>query len=271
MERSELEKLMDRYKKEMLEFSRKNGGKYAPPGGTNSSESDRAEENMERALENGEAFERDRSNPLGTPEPEAMPEEMPPEEQAVPAQTNPPIESVVMNDGAVDVSKYLRENCAKVASDPNATAEQKARCRDIGDFLSVNSESGTMRVETFAGDRAFGVGSSRVVIFLPLKSGNVAVFDGITDINGNTGAISLPAPPKEIGLTPQKNGSTVLPYSVYSVYVEHPGYVRAIFTNVPVFSGIESIQPVRMLAKSEGTQEPAPIVVDQSNRNQLQG
>ena len=176
-----------------------------------------------------------------------------------------------MNDGAVDVSKYLRENCAKVASDPNATAEQKARCRDIGDFLSVNSEKGTMRVETFAGDRAFGVGSSRVVIFLPLKSGNVAVFDGITDINGNTGDISLPAPPKEIGLTPQKNGSTVLPYSVYSVYVEHPGYVRAIFTNVPVFSGIESIQPVRMLAKSEGTQEPAPIVVDQSNRNQLQG
>ena len=39
--------------------------------------------------------------------------------------------------------------------------------------------------------------------------------------------------------------------------------------NVPVFSGTESVQPVAMLAKAAGAQEPDPIVVDQSERNSL--
>ena len=108
------------------------------------------------------------------------------------------------------------------------------------------------------------------MVFVELPSGNVAVFDGLTDNDGNTVSIKLPAPPVELSQTPQTGNNPRLPYAVYSVYVEHPGFVRAVYTNVPVFSGIESIQPVRMLAKTEGVNEPEPIMVDEKNRSSLQ-
>ena len=55
-----------------------------------------------------------------------------------------------------------------------------------------------------------------------------------------------------------------MPYAVYTVYVEHPSFVRSIFSNVPVFSGVESIQPVEMLAKVEGLNEPEPIIINEA-------
>ena len=95
----------------------------------------------------------------------------------------------------------------------------------------------------------------------------MTVFDGLTNVNGSSASVTLPAPPKSISQQEDNGGKA--PFAVYSVYVEHPSFVRAIFTNVPVFSGTESIQPVAMLAKAAGAQEPDPIVVDQSERNSL--
>ena len=275
MDRREMEKLMDRYKAEMLEFSRRNNVKGYPEsvnGQINAP--DERERSMQDALDNNQPFERDRSNPLPimpeeTPQLEVQQEETEEQPETIPAQVTMPVEEEPSVRGEiVDVARLLRENCARIS--PNATPEQRARCRDINDYLEANNESGTMKVETFASDRAFGVGSARVMIFLELPSGNVAVFDGLTDIDGVTESVRLPAPPKSQSMSPLTGENPRLPYAVYSVYVEHPAYVRSVFTNVPVFSGIESVQPVRMLAKAAGLQEPEPIVVDESNRNTLQ-
>ena len=105
------------------------------------------------------------------------------------------------------------------------------------------------------------------MIFLTLPSGNVAVFDGLSDISGSTPSIILPAPSRELSQSPNDGG--VPPFSTYMVYVEHPSYVRALFNNVQVFSGVESIQPVQLLAKAVGTDEPEPIIVDEARRNTL--
>ena len=265
MDKREMEKLMDKYKAEMLEFSKRNNMSGYPDAVSDST--DARENAMRDAVEKNEPFERDRSNPL----PEVQQAEAQVEQQAaVPAQVTIPIEEPVniINGEPIDVARVLRENCARLA--PNATPEQRARCRDINDFLQANNESGTLKVETFASDRAFGVGSTRVMIFLELPSGNVAVFDGLTDIDGVSDTVRLPAPPRSISQSPQTGDNPRLPYAVYSVYAEHPSYVRAVFTNVPVFSGVESVQPVRMLAKSAGLQEPEPIAVDESSRVNLE-
>lgn len=274
MDRNEMEKLMDRYKAEMLEFSRRNNTAGYPRPDVNGL--DEREREMSEALGSDEPFERDRSNPLPImPEQQAqavdMQEEISEEETpAVPAQVEMPLEDRdAFRNEPIDVARMLRENCARLAG--NATSEQRARCRDINDFLEANTESGTMRVEAFASDRSFGIGSARVMIFVELPSGNVAVFDGLTDNDGVTQSVRLPAPPREIAQSPQTGANARLPYTVYSVYVEHPGFVRSVFSNVPVFSGVESIQPVRMLPKSAGAAEPEPIVVDETNANTLRG
>lgn len=272
MDRNEMEKLMDRYKAEMLEFSRRNNTAGYPRSDV--SGLDEREREMSEALENDTPFERDRSNPLPVmPEQqqeavEMRKEESEEERQAIPAQVEMPTEDTsALRNEPIDVARMLRENCARLAG--NATPEQRTRCRDINDFLAANNESGTMRVEAFSGDRSFGIGSARVMIFVELPSGNVAVFDGLTDIDGVTQSVRLPAPPREISQSPQTGANARLPYAVYSVYVEHPAFVRSVFSNVPVFSGVESIQPVRMLAKSPGMGEPEPIVVDETNANTL--
>lgn len=268
MDKRELEKLMDKYRKEMVEFQRRNNISGYPSVTENSTD-ERVKE-MNDALRNNMPYERDRSDPLRseTTQEAESPVAEAEEPQAVAAQTEPADEGVipVISDN-LDVERVLRRSCENLPA--NATNEQRAKCRSISDFLVANNESGSLRVEAYASDRAFGVPSARVMVFLGLPEGNVAVFDGLTDINGSTESIRLPAPPKSLSQSPQTGQNPKLPYAVYSVYVEHPDYVRAVFTNVPVFSGIESIQPVQMLAKSAGLEEPEPIVVDETSLGTL--
>lgn len=271
MDRRELEKMMDRYKQEMLEFQRRNNISGYPEG--ENAPVDERVEDMDEALRNNTPFERDRSNPL--PDIQTLEENTEniidsgeTEEEVVPTQASVTEENMfpVQSDGD-DIAEMLRRSCGSLSE--NASNEQRAKCRDINDFLAANTENGTLRVEAFASDRAFGVPSARVMIFLALPSGNIAVFDGLTDIDGVTQSVRLPAPPKSVSQSPQTGQNPRLPYAVYSVYVEHPDYVRSVFTNVPVFSGVESIQPVRMLAKAAGLDEPEPIVVDETSLNSL--
>lgn len=257
MDRREMERLMDKYKAEMLEFSRRNPA----------AQTDERTQEMNDAIEDGETFERDRSDPLPLDEQPREPENTEQEQIVLPAQTQPARAETQNDISAVDVEGNLRRACASV--NENSDEEQRRRCRDINDFLVENSEKGSLKIQAYAADQSFGIGSARVMVFVELPSGNIAVFDGLTDVDGITQTISLPAPPRSLSQSPGASGAR-LPYSVYSIYVEHPDFVREVFTNVPVFSGVESIQPVRMLAKSEGLEEPAPIAVDESGFAALQ-
>lgn len=237
MDRTEMEKLMDKYKQEMLEFQRQNGQSVTPT--------------------EQEPYERDRSDPLPLKEDD--------EEPAIPAQAEytqagiPELETE--SDEIKDVRQKLIDSCAAVNGSDSSSDDQRRKCEEINRFLAKNGESGVLSIQAFASDRVFGIGSARVMIFLPLASGNVTLYDGLTDISGQTDKVRLPAPQRMLSMSP--GGNKALPYSEYSVYVEHPDYVRSVFTNIPVFSGVESIQPVRMLAKVEGVNEPEPIVVNE--------
>lgn len=256
MDKNEMERLMDKYKAEMLEFSRRNNMSGYPQA--NDAVLDEREEEMKDAIENDEPYERDRRDPLS----ESITVQQNESEATVPAVAQVRNETPA---GGTDAAKNLRENCTGL--NENSTPEQRAKCREINEFLRTNNESGSLKVQAYASDQAFGVGSARVMIFAALPGGNVALYDGLTDNDGISESVILPAPPRSLSQSPQTGDNPALPYAVYSVYVEHPSYVRAVFTNVPVFSGIESVQPVRMLAKSEGMQEPEPIVVDETSRS----
>lgn len=262
MDRNEMEKLMDKYKQEMLEFSKRN---------SLDSILDEREIAQQNAVDDATPYERDREDPLPVSTSLVETESVMNEEDAMPVQTRimpaPSFPGSETDGQTTDVAQMLRDSCRGIAANMNATPEQRLRCREINEFLEKNAESGTIRVEVYASDRAFGIGSARVMIFLNLPSGNVAVFDGLSDVSGSVPAINLPAPERSLSQSPS-NGTT-RPYSLYTIYVEHPSYVRALFTNVPVFSGTESIQPVQLLAKAVGTDEPEPIIIDEARRNSL--
>lgn len=71
-----------------------------------------------------------------------------------------------------------------------------------------------------------------------------------TNSDGLTPTVSLSAPPRSASETPQ---NTTPPYAVYNVDVFAEGYAPAFFHNVPVFSGINSVQPAILLPNIENS------------------
>lgn len=65
----------------------------------------------------------------------------------------------------------------------------------------------------------------------------------ITDGNGKTVKIELPAPPEANSTSP----SNKLGYSIYNIRVDYPGYYTIENIDVPIFPGIIAVQPVNMI------------------------
>lgn len=81
-----------------------------------------------------------------------------------------------------------------------------------------------------------------------------------TNSDGITPTVSLPTPPRSASQAPQDTAPT---YGVYNVDVFLNGYAPAFFHNVPVFSGINSVQPAVLLPEIEnGTYNAAQHVTE---------
>ena len=65
----------------------------------------------------------------------------------------------------------------------------------------------------------------------------------VTDRDGRTERVSLPAPPRSDSMSP--NGK--IPYTSYNIDVEATGYYRQTFSDVPVFDAVTSIQPALLI------------------------
>ena len=116
-------------------------------------------------------------------------------------------------------------------------------------FLSQNPGIGALRVQVFSGQQAIPIPNAEVVVTKDFSDGQQVFFDGVTDISGIVDNIELPAPSREISESPQPRGDGVrllLPYSQYNVMVTEARHRPQEYTNVPIFDGIKSIQPVRM-------------------------
>ena len=112
MDKREMELLMDRYKKEMLEFSKKNGYINSDPD----YKPDEREKQQLDADINNKGYERDRSDPL----PETQDAEKEESPEAVPAQTAPAPEAEkqpVYGRNSADTVSYLKNYCASPSTD----------------------------------------------------------------------------------------------------------------------------------------------------------
>ena len=97
-----------------------------------------------------------------------------------------------------------------------------------------------------------------------IRSGNVdepnIIYALTTNSDGLTPTVSLATPPRSASTSPQ---NSVPPYAVYNVDVYAQRYAPAFFHNVPVFSGINSVQPAVLLPNIEnGTVTPEQHVTE---------
>ncbi|MBO4429486.1 MAG: hypothetical protein J5832_05985 [Clostridia bacterium] len=120
---------------------------------------------------------------------------------------------------------------------------------------------GKLIVRVTSADAAIPVGDATVVV-RTVDDARTRIFAVmITDESGETDAVFVPTPSPSLSLSPSPGS---LPYSTVNIEVSAPGYYDAAYLNVPVFSGITSVQNVNMLALPddlpEGMQSPEVIV-----------
>ncbi|MBR2916625.1 MAG: hypothetical protein IKC07_03375 [Clostridia bacterium] len=86
----------------------------------------------------------------------------------------------------------------------------------------------------------------------------------LTDRNGQTEKVSLPAPNRENSLTPSGTDN----YSTYKIQTEKEGYYPVENLEVPIFGGKSTIQPVALIPLPFGY-TANPIIIDDKEPEDL--
>ena len=120
---------------------------------------------------------------------------------------------------------------------------------------------GNIKVRTYAASGALPIEGVLVKIYGSDENNRDSVYSLITDENGITKELSLPAPPRAYSSAPGANES---PYSVYNVELTKNGFYPKRIDNVPIFNGINAILPIEMIPLSYGTDGS---VIKQGNLN----
>ena len=106
---------------------------------------------------------------------------------------------------------------------------------------------GNIRIRTYTAAGALPIDGVLVKIYGADEYNRDVMYSLITDENGITKEISLPAPPRAYSAAP---GAKEMPYSVYNVELSKSGFYPKRIDNVPIFNGIDAVLPIEMIPLS---------------------
>ena len=112
-------------------------------------------------------------------------------------------------------------------------------------------ESGTLSVFTTEASASLPIEGSLVRVFGAAEENRFIDYSLVTDVDGLTEKIELPAPKKLYSLSPN---SAEIPFGLYNVEVRKKGFFTKFIENVPIFSGVNTSLPVNMI--------PSPIYLN---------
>lgn len=110
----------------------------------------------------------------------------------------------------------------------------------------LNSE-GRLRIRAYTAGGALPVKNAIVRIQGAEEDNRLVSYSLVTDVDGLTPEITLPAPSLDYSLSPN---STESPYSIYNIEISAPGYFTKRISGLTVFPGISSVQLINMIPDS---------------------
>ncbi len=176
--------------------------------------------------------------------PETTPPETPPPAAAEPSAPEPsaPEPSVPQTPPAVPPTPDVILPPKGEGSGENCTHHGPASDREERD-----TSYGTLTVRVSTAREALPVPGALVLVAREVAVRPTLQWAGRTDISGNTPEIRLPAPEAALSESP----GNAHPYASYRIQVDKDGFYTAEFRNVPIFSGVASIQPVELIPYPE--------------------
>lgn len=165
-------------------------------------------------------------------------------------------------DYANELLKMYRENAVAIAQSENSVPSSTVP--EIT-FAPPRFEDGTgglqLNVTTF--NHLYPVKNALVTVFTGSGQNKTIIETGITDESGKSGVFKLKTPP--VADSQQAENGGVSPYAKYNVSVESDGYVGQIAMNVPVFSGVLSVQGMDLLPITVAGKNTAPKIIEEGN------
>ena len=105
-------------------------------------------------------------------------------------------------------------------------------------------KSGTLIINATSAGGALPSSGTVIRILGGVEENRDIQYSLITDVDGISERINLPAPSRNLSLSP---GAAEPSYALYNIEVSAPGYYTKRIFNVAVFDGQETVQPVNMI------------------------
>lgn len=112
----------------------------------------------------------------------------------------------------------------------------------------------------------YPVPNAKVTIFTGSVDDKNIIATALTDQSGRTTPFVLPTPEKSLSLN---QNNAIIPYAVYNMLIEADGYINNIHLNIPVFSGVTSLQRSNLMLKETAGVDKGPQIFDESEKYDL--
>jgi hypothetical protein len=149
----------------------------------------------------------------------------------------------------------LEQKAAQVVSE-NIQPQQKITPQTNGNLLAVVTTVRTL----------YPVPNAKVTVFTGNYQNMKVVDYAFTDQSGRTKVFVLPAPSSALSLD---EDNKQIPYVIYNMLIEADGYIDNIHLNIPVFSGVTSIQGSNMLLKETAGANMDVQIFDEAEKYDL--
>ena len=130
----------------------------------------------------------------------------------------------------------------------NTLADNPDLEADLGNSI------GFILVNVRAGDESFAIEGAVVLVSAIINGNRLLIASGIADNSGTAPLFEVPVPDPSFSQQPD---SEIRPYSLYDISVTAKGFFNARSVDVPVFSGITSIQNFNMI--------PVPLLMKETD------
>lgn len=126
----------------------------------------------------------------------------------------------------------------------------------------MNYESyGKLKIRTYTAREALPVNAAQIKIYGTDEHNKSIAYSLLTDSDGITAEIDLPAPLRSYSVAP---GAKESPYAVYNVEIAKNGFYPKRIDSVPLFAGTAAVLPIEMIPLSYADDGS---IIPQSNLN----
>lgn len=124
-------------------------------------------------------------------------------------------------------------------------------------------DSGALSVRAYSAAEAEPIPGALVRIRGAEELNRFVIRSLVTDRDGVTEKVTLPAPSRSYSLSP---GSAEMPYAIYDIEISKDGFYTKRIFSVAVFSGINSVLPINMIPTGD---YPSRTVFPHGNLNAI--